>query len=63
MLFRSLGLSEEEAVREANRCLSCGICSECYQCVEACLAKAIDHEMTIAEETIEVGAVIAAPGF
>ncbi|MEA3471711.1 MAG: NAD(P)-binding protein, partial [Thermodesulfobacteriota bacterium] len=28
--------SEEEAVREAKRCLSCGICSECYQCVDAC---------------------------
>jgi len=58
-----LGLSEEEAVREAKRCLSCGICSECYQCVEACIAGAIDHEMTVGEETIEVGALIAAPGF
>jgi len=58
-----IGLSEEEAVREANRCLACGICSECYQCVEACLAKAIDHEMTFSEETIEVGSIIAAPGF
>jgi heterodisulfide reductase subunit A-like polyferredoxin len=63
--FREVGLgfSEEEALREANRCLSCGICSECYQCVDACIAGAIDHEMTSAEETIEVGAVIAAPGF
>ncbi|MBN2437871.1 MAG: FAD-dependent oxidoreductase, partial [Deltaproteobacteria bacterium] len=63
--FREVGIgfSEEQAVREANRCLSCGICAECYQCVEACIAKAIDHEMTSSEETIEVGAVIAAPGF
>ena len=58
-----IGFSEEEAVREANRCLSCGICSECYQCVDACIAKAIDHEMTSSEETIEVGSIIAAPGF
>jgi homotetrameric NADPH-dependent glutamate synthase len=63
--FREVGIgfSEEEAVREAQRCLSCGICSECYQCVEACLAKAINHDDTIEEETIEVGAIIAAPGF
>ena len=58
-----LGLTEEEAVREANRCLSCGICSECYQCVDACIAGAIDHEMKTAEESIEVGSIIAAPGF
>jgi heterodisulfide reductase subunit A-like polyferredoxin len=58
-----IGLSEEEAVREANRCLACGICSECYQCVEACIAKAIDHEMIFSEEEIEVGSIIAAPGF
>ncbi len=57
-----LGYSEEEARREAEKCLSCGICSECYQCVDACIAGAIDHEMTVAEETIEVGAIIAAPG-
>jgi len=58
-----VGFSEEEAVAEAKRCLACGICSECYQCVDACIAKAINHDDTFEEETIEVGAVIAAPGF
>jgi len=58
-----LGLNEDQAVEEANRCLSCGICSECYQCVDACIAGAINHDDTYAEETIDVGAVIAAPGF
>ena len=58
-----LGYSEEEVVREAQRCLSCGICSECYQCVEACIAGAIDHEMKEEIEEIEVGSVIAAAGF
>ncbi|HQG30670.1 MAG TPA: NAD(P)-binding protein [Deltaproteobacteria bacterium] len=57
------GLSEEDAKKEADRCLSCGICSECYQCVDACIAKAINHEDTFDMETVEVGAVIAAPGF
>ncbi|MCK9364207.1 MAG: NAD(P)-binding protein [Syntrophales bacterium] len=58
-----LGFTEEQAKAEAARCLSCGICSECYQCVDACLAKAIDHDMIFEEETIDVGAVIASPGF
>ena len=57
-----LGYSEEDVRREANRCLSCGICSECYQCVDACVAGAINHEMKEEEETIEVGSIIAAPG-
>lgn len=63
--FREVGLgfTEEEAKREAVRCLSCGICSECYQCVDACIAGALKHEETFEEETLEVGAVIAAPGF
>ncbi|MDD5722303.1 MAG: NAD(P)-binding protein [Syntrophales bacterium] len=56
------GYSEEDALREAKRCLSCGICSECYQCVESCVAGAINHEMGQEEETIDVGAIIAAPG-
>ena len=58
-----IGFGEAEAVAEALRCLNCGICSECYQCVEACIAGAIDHDDTYAEENIEVGAVIASPGF
>jgi heterodisulfide reductase subunit A-like polyferredoxin len=58
-----IGFDEAQAIAEAQRCLNCGICSECYQCVDACIAKAIDHDMTIEEETIEVGAVIASPGF
>jgi heterodisulfide reductase subunit A-like polyferredoxin len=58
-----LGFTEEQVLKEAQRCLSCGICSECYQCVDACLAKAIDHEETEKETEIEVGAIIAAPGF
>jgi heterodisulfide reductase subunit A-like polyferredoxin len=56
-------LGEEEAVREASRCLNCGSCCECWQCVEACQAGAINHHMSDEHETVEVGAVILAPGF
>ncbi len=57
------GYSEEDAVAEASRCLSCAGCSECMLCVSACQAKAINHEMVAAEEiALNVGAVILAPG-
>ncbi|MCP4668603.1 MAG: FAD-dependent oxidoreductase, partial [Deltaproteobacteria bacterium] len=59
----ALGFDEEAAKKEAQRCLKCGICSECYQCVSACLAGAVDHDMAPVERTIEVGAILLAPGF
>ncbi|MBL7064971.1 MAG: FAD-dependent oxidoreductase [Anaerolineae bacterium] len=54
--------TEEEARAEAARCLSCGICSECLQCVYACQKHCIDHDMR--EEILElnVGAVVLVPG-
>ena len=56
-------LTEEEARAEASRCLSCGLCSECYQCVLACKAHAIDHHQAAYEQVLDVGAVIVASGF
>jgi len=58
-----LGYTENEAVREAKRCLSCSICSECMQCVKSCEADAINHKMK--EKTLElnVGSIILAPGY
>jgi heterodisulfide reductase subunit A-like polyferredoxin len=58
-----LRLGEEQALVEAARCLKCGLCSECYQCVLACKALAIDHQQASFEERVEVGAVILAPGY
>ncbi len=57
-----LGYDEAAGKAEAERCLNCGYCSECYQCVDACLAKAIDHNQSPVEEEIEVGSVILCPG-
>ncbi len=56
-------LTEEEAIKEAERCLDCGLCSECLQCVAVCQAKAIDHDMKEEEVELQVGSVVLAPGF
>ncbi|MGD2206493.1 MAG: FAD-dependent oxidoreductase, partial [Anaerolineae bacterium] len=58
-----LPLTEEQAIAEAERCLDCGICSECYRCVWACEREAIDHNMQERLEEIDVGAIVLATGF
>jgi len=58
-----LGFSEEEAIKEAKRCLACGGCSECMQCVEACKAEAVLHDMLEEDREIKVGSVILFLGF
>lgn len=57
------GYDEASAQAEAARCLACGVCSECMSCVFACGVNAIDHDMPPLEQTLEVGAVILAPGY
>jgi heterodisulfide reductase subunit A len=56
-------VSEQVAVEEAGRCMTCGVCCECYQCVEACPAGALDHEDTEKTLDLSVGSVILSPGF
>ncbi len=58
-----LGIDETEGRKEAARCLNCGFCSECMQCVDACLAEAVDHCMEAEKVELDVGAVILSPGF
>jgi heterodisulfide reductase subunit A-like polyferredoxin len=57
------GFTEEMALQEAERCLSCGGCSECLECEKVCEAEAVIHDQK--EESIElnVGAIIIATGF
>jgi len=57
------GLTEEQALAEAERCLNCALCSECLRCVETCKQSAIDHGMKEKLVTLEVGSVLLTPGF
>jgi len=56
-------LTEEEAIAEATRCLQCGVCSECNQCVHVCGPQAINHQMTDEILDLNVGGVVVATGF
>lgn len=61
-----LGLTEDQAVAEAKKCLDCMVCCECFECVKACGAGAVTLE-THAQQSetiaIDVGSIILAPGF
>ena len=57
------GLLETQARQESHRCLNCGICCECMECVRVCEPKAIDHSMNEAVMTLEVGSIILATGY
>ncbi len=57
-----LGYDPEASQKEAARCLACGICSECYQCVDVCLAGAVDHEQKPLVRDIPVGSVVLCTG-
>ena len=59
----SRGYTDELAQAEAARCLACGLCSECLSCWYTCGVDAIDHDMVERTETLDVGAIILAPGY
>lgn len=62
------GLTEDQVLSEASRCLQCGVCSDCRQCAEVCpAAGAISHIDDSTEGIEHAGVVIiadpeAAPG-
>ncbi len=57
------GLTSEEAIEEAKRCLNCGGCSDCGECAKYCQPKAVVYGMK--EDIIElhVGAIVLSTGF
>jgi heterodisulfide reductase subunit A len=57
------GYGEDEAIREASRCLNCAVCCECMECVRACEREAIDHEQKQTDLEVEVGSIIVATGY
>ena len=59
----NLGFDKEAAMAEAERCINCGVCSECMQCVKECQAGALAHDQAPTKFDLNVGAVVLAPGF
>ncbi|MEE4352405.1 MAG: FAD-dependent oxidoreductase [Desulfatiglans sp.] len=61
----NLSVDEQVAKEEADRCLNCGGCCECYQCVEVCKAEAVTLDSHAQKEqlaSINVGSVIFTAG-
>jgi NADPH-dependent glutamate synthase beta subunit-like oxidoreductase/NAD-dependent dihydropyrimidine dehydrogenase PreA subunit len=54
----NLGLPEDLAKRETERCLNCAICCECLECELACELKAVNHQDTVKSLDIESESVI-----
>ncbi|MDY7018805.1 MAG: FAD-dependent oxidoreductase [Chloroflexota bacterium] len=54
---------EKTAIEEAKRCLNCGVCSECLECVRVCDQKAINHNMGDDLVEVEIGSIILATGY
>jgi len=57
-----LPIDEEQAKKEASRCLDCGICSECHECAKACEANCFDYNQKEEMVTLDVGAIVVATG-
>lgn len=54
--------SEKDARYGASRCLDCGGCSECGQCVTACPADAIKLDMRAKEQILESRTIMISTG-
>ena len=52
--------SVEEAMKEASRCLQCGVCSECLQCEISCELGAISHDRVSTKRPFHFDQIIVA---
>lgn len=52
------GFTQEQAIAEAERCLSCGVCSECMACVQVCKPAAIDHSQKNESSVLDAAVII-----
>ena len=58
-----LGYTAAMAMEEAARCLNCGVCSECRECIKPCEVHAIDFDMQPEESELDAAAILVAVGF
>ncbi len=56
-------MTEAQALESAARCLDCGVCSECQECVKVCPPSCIHLEEQGEEFEAEAGAVVVATGY
>ena len=54
----AMGLSESQVQFEAERCLQCGICSECLLCTDICEAVGAIRHLDQPKETVEQAGVV-----
>jgi heterodisulfide reductase subunit A len=57
-----LGFSEEMARTEGQRCMACGVCCQCGECVRKCGPQAIDLTEKEKILDLDVGAIVVATG-
>lgn len=57
------GLTDDQALTEAGRCLACGGCAYCKACQDACEANAIDFSLKDERVELLVGGLILAVGW
>ncbi len=59
----NLGFTEEQARRESERCLNCGVCVECFECERVCEPGAVKHDMEDTIKEVDVGQILVSTGY